>query len=444
MSALDDDKVAAALWEGAPPLAELLDEVATVFQRFVVLSDKQAVVMALWVAHTHAFDAAETTPYVHVTSAEKRSGKTRLQDVAEPLVHKPWKTGRVTVAVLTRKVAKERPTLLLDELDAAFKSGDEYGQALRGILNVGFQKGGMTSVCVGQGASIDYADLEVFSPKCFAMIGELPDTIADRSIRIELKRRNRTEQVGRFRRREHRAELEKLRDELASWASEDVIEKLADARPELPDELHDRAQDVWEPLLAIGELAGEWWAQKARAAAIGLADSDMGADDSLGVACLQGAQAAFAERDTDRLATAELAAFLAQHDEAAFGDLVYEGAQQKGAGRRIAKWLKPFDIRPQTIRRADGTSLKGYKIEAFEDAFSRYLTSHPSHPSHPIPSKGNTGSGNRYGDPPVTDTKTPENPVTTGDVTDVTDTGAPSGAQEQFFETHRGAYEGSQ
>ena len=412
---LDDDKVAAALWEGAPPLAELLDKVAAVFKRFVVLSAEQADVLALWVVHTHAFDAAETTPYIHVTSAEKRSGKTRLQDVAEPLVLKPWKTGRVTAAVLTRKVSKERPTLLLDELDAAFKSGDEYGQALRGILNVGFQRGGSTSVCVGQGKGIDYVDLEVFSPKCFAMIGELPDTIADRSIRIELKRKNRTEQVERFRRREHRDELEMLHDQLASWASEDVVEELAGAYPELPDELHDRAQDVWEPLLAIGDLAGERWALKARAAAIGLAGSDTGADDSLGVTCLQGAQAAFAEHDTDRLPTAELAAFLAQHDEATFGDLVYEGSLGKGAARRIAKWLKPFDIRSQTITTSDGRSLKGYKLEAFEDAFSRYIPSNPSHPSDPTPSKGKQGSGIRQEDLPPTDTESPEKPVTTGD-----------------------------
>jgi len=138
--------------------------------------------------------------------------------------------------------------------------------------------------------------------------------------------------------------------------------------------------------------------------------------------------------------TAELAEFLAQHDEATFGDLVYEGSLQKGAGQRIAKWLKPFSIRPQTVRRAEERPFKGYKLEAFQDSFSRYLPSNPSIPLHPTPSKGNPGSGNRYEDPPVTDTKTPENPVTTGDAPDVTDTSATSGEQEQFFPTGPCAY----
>jgi hypothetical protein len=39
--------------------------------------------------------------------------------------------------MLYRKFDAEAPTLLLDESEAAFKSGEEYGEALRGILNTG-------------------------------------------------------------------------------------------------------------------------------------------------------------------------------------------------------------------------------------------------------------------------------------------------------------------
>jgi Protein of unknown function (DUF3631) len=45
---------------------------------------------------------------------------------------------------------------------------------------------------------------------------------------------------------------------------------LTDAEPELPDELSDRMQDVWEPLLAVAELAGDEWANRARTAAVDL------------------------------------------------------------------------------------------------------------------------------------------------------------------------------
>src|SRR5689334_14828046 len=57
---------------------DLLSDVGDFVCRFVVLSKSQRVAIALWIAHTHAFDAAEATPYLALTSASKRSGKTRL------------------------------------------------------------------------------------------------------------------------------------------------------------------------------------------------------------------------------------------------------------------------------------------------------------------------------------------------------------------------------
>jgi hypothetical protein len=137
-----------------PPIGECLDELAGFVRRFVVMSPAQADAIALWITHTHCFDAAEQTPYLAISSAEKRSGKTRLLEVLELLVARPWLTGRVTAAVLARKVDAERPTLLLDESDAAFKGEKEYAEAPRGLLKTGHRRGGKSTVCVGQGAEL--------------------------------------------------------------------------------------------------------------------------------------------------------------------------------------------------------------------------------------------------------------------------------------------------
>jgi len=112
----------------APRLSgsELLCRLAAYVRRYVVLTDEQADLIAIWIIHTYALDAADTTPYLEVVSAEKRSGKTRLLEVLSTVAAKPWFTGRVTAAVLVRKVAHLEPTLLLDESDAAFK-GDKDG-----------------------------------------------------------------------------------------------------------------------------------------------------------------------------------------------------------------------------------------------------------------------------------------------------------------------------
>ena len=105
----------------------------------------------------------------------------------------------------------------------------------------------------------------VFCPKAFAGIGAtLPDTVMDRAIPVELHRRAPDERhPARFRQASARAELSPLRDRIAAWATV-AKERLTDAEPELPDELSDRQQDSWEPLLAVADLAGGEWPERAR------------------------------------------------------------------------------------------------------------------------------------------------------------------------------------
>ena len=89
-------------------LMELLDRLELALRRFVVVTSDQAAALALWVVHTHAFEAADCTPYLSISSAEKQSGETRLLEVLELLVARPWLTGRATAAVLARKVDAEQ------------------------------------------------------------------------------------------------------------------------------------------------------------------------------------------------------------------------------------------------------------------------------------------------------------------------------------------------
>lgn len=118
--------------------AVLLDDVVRFVRRFVAMSPAQADAAALWVLHTHALDAAEQSPYLAVTSAEKRSGKSRLLDVLELIVARPWRVVTPSEAVIFRKLDAQRPTLLLDECDAIFhdKSNGANRRAARAAQRV--------------------------------------------------------------------------------------------------------------------------------------------------------------------------------------------------------------------------------------------------------------------------------------------------------------------
>ena len=251
----------------AADLTLVLADIERFIRRFVVLTDQQAAAVTLWVGHTHVLDAFDCTPYLQVTSATKRAGKTRLLEVLDLLVARPWLTGRTSAAALVRKVDADLPTLLLDESDAAFGGEREYAEALRGVLNSGYRKSGRTTLCVGHSANITFRDFSTFGAKVIAGIGALPDTVADRAIPITLKRRTRDEPVERFRERAARITAEPMHAALVEWSAR-AVEVLRVARPDLPADLNDRAQDVWEPLMAIADLAGGSWPQRVRCAAV--------------------------------------------------------------------------------------------------------------------------------------------------------------------------------
>lgn len=364
----------------SPPVdgAALLDDLAAFIRRFVVVTEAQAAIVALWTVHTHAVEAAETTPYLSITSAELESGKTRLLEVTDALVARPWLTGRVTAAVLARKVDAERPTLLLDESDAAFKGEKEYAEALRGLLNTGYRAGGKASLCVGQGAGITYRDFSTFGAKAIAGIGKLPDTVASRSLPVRLERRAPGEHVEPWRERRGRQEAAPLRQRAEAWASAHA-DPLREAEPEAPPELRDRAQDTAEPLLAIADLAGGAWAQRARRAIVELHSGEPTEDGSIGVRLLADVRAAFEAADADRVSTADLLQQLHALDEAPWAE------RRNGrplTARGLGDLLKHYRIRSRTIRLDDGSTPKGFKREQFEDAWRRYLPADPAFIRH--------------------------------------------------------------
>lgn len=361
--------------------AELLEGLTAFVRRYVALTDEQADLAVLWVVHTHAFDAADTTPYLSIRSAEKRSGKTRLLEVLALLAARPWLTGRVTPAVLVRKIADQAPALLLDESDAAFKGDREYAETLRGVLNAGFRRGGVASLCVGQGAGITYKDFAVFSPKAIAGIGNLPDTVADRAIPIELRRRRPGEEVGRFRLREVEPEALPLRTAAAAWA-EARLAALAEARPGLPEALDDRAQDIMEPLLAVADKAGGEWPERARRAAVALLTGEEREDsESLGVRLLREVRDIFNSEGADRLSTGAILEKLHAMEEAPWGSLRGEALDARG----LARLLRPYGVKPEKLREGVET-FRGYRRASFEDAWARYTpeeAEHVEHPEHP-------------------------------------------------------------
>jgi hypothetical protein len=383
-------------------LGALLHEIMTWVRRYVVLTVDQAIAVVVWIAHTHAIDAADCTPYLQITSATKRAGKTRLLEVLEPLVARPWLTGRTTAAALVRRIDKDRSTLLLDESDAAFNGEKEYAEALRGVLNSGYRRSGKATVCVGHGAEITTQDFRTFSPKGIAGIGKLPDTVADRSIPVALRRRTDSEPCERWRERDGHQQAASLRTRLAAWARGAVAE-LREARPDVPIIIGDRLADVWEPLLAIADSARGEWPTLARRAAIALAgvavDTDPTVELLIDIAeILDGHDGAF-------IGTKGLIEKLVAREERSWATWRHDKPITPSA---LAGLLGPLEIHPKPS--PDGRS-RGYRVDAFDDAIARYLPLKVSERQNASKDAPETPLLTRQSDEPIDTSKKAETPT---------------------------------
>jgi hypothetical protein len=357
--------------------ADALNSVATIIRRFVVPPSEEALdAVVLFVAHTYAVDAADCSPYLHVTSAERRSGKTTMMEMLGELVAHPFPAASASAAAIYRGLNTDniRRTLLLDEADAVFGRGpaSESAEALRQVLNAGTRRGSARVLRSNERGGSESFD--VFGPKVLSGIGELPDTLADRSLRIRMKRKTRSEAVERARYRDVQAAAAEVKPLIKNWA-ESVIDDASAARPDLPDELSDRMQDAWEPLIALADLAGGDWPSRARQAAVTLwGDGDTDEDaGSLAVRLLRDCHEVFG--DDDRLPSSDLLARLRSIDDAPWGSLDGDGMTVLS----LSRLLKRYEVRPIKMRvPAHDEPVRGYKRAAFIEPWERWCDITPT------------------------------------------------------------------
>lgn len=371
---------------GSERLADYLEAVRAFLTRYVAFpSEHEPTALALWVAHTFEVEQFETSPILAVTSIEMRSGKTRTLDCLELLVPNPFRVVTPSEAVVYTVLGQRpRRTMLLDEADAIFgpRTADRY-EGLRAILNAGNRKGTPVLRVKFEGRIRAVDEFDVYGPKAIAGIGNLPDTVTDRSIRIRLKRRASGETVAKFRRRFAESEASPLRDGPPPMGT------LVPDVP-VPDELNDRAADSWEPLLAIADAAGGSWPQRARFAAIALSSED-DAPASVGMRLLADVRDVFDGRD--HLSTVDLLAGLHALEDAPWGEWYGKPLSARG----LARLLEPYRVAPSQ-RRVGGEKSRGYFAADFEDAWARYVP--PSSLSPDVPSSirktgtsGTSGTG---------------------------------------------------
>lgn len=359
--------------------------------------------MALWSIFSYCIDAGNIAPKLLIYSPEKRCGKTTLLDVLMGLVWKPLSASNITPAAIFRTIDSIGGTIIIDEADTFINDTTE----ISGIINSGHRRSGAYTIRL-VGDSHEPKQFSTWAPNIIAMIGKPTDTIIDRSILIEMRRKKPGDSVQRFIPHKAEPELKILASKIARWRDDNFM-VLSNADPETPSGLNDRAADNWRPLLAVADLIGGDCPETARLAAITLAESEQDEDNaSIGVMLLADIKDVFEARKAEKISTENLL-----FDLHAMEDRPWPEWNRGKAitSRQIARHLKPLDVAPHTLRIGYKTQ-KGYELEQFKDAFDRYLTNISVTASQPTENKAFSDIPIRNTEQNVTDensTKTPEN-----------------------------------
>jgi len=352
--------------------AELLDAVRSAVLRFVVLPSAAAAdAVVLWIAASHTQMCWACAPRLVIRAPEKRCGKSRLLDLIEALCWQALITVNASPSAIYRSIGTDDPpTLLIDEADTIFgpKAGDSH-EDLRGLLNAGHQRN--RPALRYNAATQSVEKIATFAMAALAGIGAMPDTIEDRAVVVRMRRRGPGETVHPFRYRRDRPQLAALAQNLHTWAR-DHHEELEAATPDMP--LEDRAADTWEPLIAVADVAGGDWPDRARSAALILtAEHAASSDTPDTVRLLADCRRVFSTATA--LPTEELLTRLKADAEAPWA--TWGGRPEGLTAAKLGAILREYDIRSVTRRFPEHTwpgigQAKGYERDTFTDAWARY------------------------------------------------------------------------
>ena len=294
---------------------------------------------------------------------EKRCGKSQLLFLIGRLVRRPLSASNISPAALFRSIELWRPTILIDEADTFIKDNED----LRGILNGGHTRESAFVVRVVGKDHIPH-QFNIWGAKAIAGIGHLSDTLMDRAINLQLRRKLENEHVTRLRYiGEDKFNI--LTRKLARF-SIDYRNAILSSRPNLPSALNDREQDNWEALLSIADIAGHNWPHRARNAALKISKNNNSSTTSIGVELLTSINDIFEVKNIHRISSSDLIKDLCADEEQPWA--TYNRGQPI-TPRQIANLLKGYGIKSKSIRINYGTP-KGFEKSQFIEAFGRYLS----------------------------------------------------------------------
>lgn len=345
-------------WETKVDGDSLFKEVVNIINKYTVLPKEMAHLISLWVFGSYCFDEFRIFPILALISPDKRCGKTTLLSIISALSNKAIPTSNISSASIYRIIDKYSPTLLIDEADTFLDGNNE----MRGILNSGHCKD-TSYVLRSSGENYDPQHFNSFSPKVIAKIGELEETLDDRSLVIRMKRKMPHENCETLP-SDPKSEFKDIRRMILRWAN-DNIDSIRKEDVSMPSIKNDRYLDNIKPLLLISKVINVECYLHAFEVFKNVAPDQ----ESIITKLLVDIKKIFQTKKVDKIASEDLILELKFMENSPWSENPFS---MPLTASRLAKLLRPFNVRPQTIRLNNEITRKGYTKSMFNEVFERY------------------------------------------------------------------------
>lgn len=303
--------------------------------------------LSLWVAGTYLYEAFDSFPYLAITAHVKRAGKTRLSELIGFTCSMPFNVAGASAASLFRTVADNKPTIIWDEAETL---SSEASSITRAFLNVGYRKGQTIPRADGKRGVIQWP---TYCPKVFVLIGDVYDTLRDRSIICEMQR---GEPSKRFSYETAKMEGEEIAQEIKETVAAN-LERISLGYSSLDiGFLTDRDAEIWRPIFAIAQALCPEETKELSRIAVDLATEKTASVRRYGFVNQEEAEATIRREEYARRAVADLLAVT--DPEWHSPNHKKNGAYSEAipATEAVAV-LKEIDIAPW--RKYEGTGLEG-------------------------------------------------------------------------------------
>jgi hypothetical protein len=262
------DRATVGRWREETPSIngrQLFDQIRTLLMSFVHFDDDRIpTLIALWIMGTYLYSAFSYYGYAFFHSQFKRSGKTRVLEIIGHLAFEATSPLNAPTTAAIRDIASEGRTLQLDTLERWRGKSPEAFSAAMELLDAGFRQRGTVAKMVPSDDGFRRVQYPVYAPYSMAAIDRdsLSDTALDRAFVIEMHRKAARIKTRSYHYHKVERGCQPIRSNLYLWAFGHAarvatVYESKDLQASLDRlGLHDRAADIWKPILAIAGVLG--------------------------------------------------------------------------------------------------------------------------------------------------------------------------------------------